>query len=270
MIGRRGVAPNPRWLVHQTQSREHPVVDSGPACWLWPQSHSVADAWSHPAHRVFASEVFDDEHGDVVRAVTIPHECLEEQVGELIRGDMFWRARRGQRPPWAMPMSKGRSRCSTSPSVNMTSCEPMGNGATSAALRVHEWPMIGALAETRGAPVQSWPSANVLIAPKNPSAVSLQVGRRRPRRRAAAVSSSRHASSVASRSSARASSGTSPMATRHPSRPSSIRWEGCRCASRRPGARPRGPRRRRSRRSRRGWPGRTHRHQRRAVPPQVG
>ena len=33
--------------------------------------------------------MFDDEHGDVVRAVTIPHECLEEQVGELIGGDMF-------------------------------------------------------------------------------------------------------------------------------------------------------------------------------------
>ena len=46
-----------------------------------------------------------------------------------------------------MPTSKGRSRRSTSPSVNITSCEPVGNGVTSATLRVPTSPpMIGALA----------------------------------------------------------------------------------------------------------------------------
>ena len=33
--------------------------------------------------------MFDDQNGDVVHAVAVPHELVDEQVGELIRGDML-------------------------------------------------------------------------------------------------------------------------------------------------------------------------------------
>ena len=45
---------------------------------------------------------------------------------------------------WSMPMSKGRSLRSTSPSVNMTSREPSGNGTVLATRSVEARPIIGA------------------------------------------------------------------------------------------------------------------------------
>ena len=69
-----------------------------------------------------ASDVFDDEDGDVVLAVTGVHE-RGAQVSELMGRDMVESAARTP-ASWATPTSKGRSRRSTSPSVNITSWEP--------------------------------------------------------------------------------------------------------------------------------------------------
>ena len=59
---------------------------------------------------------------------------------------------------WSMPMSKGRSCRSTSPSVNMTSREPTGNGTVLATRRVEARPIIGAFASSsrRISPLGSW------------------------------------------------------------------------------------------------------------------